>query len=195
MHAQNQWELSKDKKGIKVYLKQSDSLKIKEYRAEMSIKASVEDVQAAILNVKNLPKWNYKTEKAVLIKKINTNELLVHMYLDFPWPLKNRDNVSHISVITSAGGSVEIKIEAYNGDEVPVQKDYVRMHNFSGYWLLTPNGKYVDIVQQMYGDLEGDLPSWIINAQITKAPYNTFLNLRELLKKDRLYLQKKINNE
>jgi hypothetical protein len=59
-----------------------------------------------------------------------------------------------------------------------VQQGFLRMINFKGYWLLEQQGNMLKITHQMHGDPGGNLPSWFINSTITRAPYYTFLALK-----------------
>lgn len=179
-HAQ-QWEIKKDKNGIKVYTRQFDSSKIKEYKAVALIKTSLEKAVKVITDGNNLWKWNYKTSSSKTIKLLSENEFVFWMENDLPWPVKNRDIISRIKVAYQENGTAVIDISPETTHVFPSEGNIIRIKNFKGYWQLVPRGDYVEITQQLYGDPEGKLPNWLINSVIITAPYHTFLNLKEIL--------------
>ena len=176
-----QWELNKDRNGVKVYTRQSDAAKLKEYKAVVLAKSSVEKALKIITDGDNLWKWNHKTAESKTIKTISDSEFVFWMKNNLPWPVKNRDLVSRIKVSHQEDGTVIISIAPETTYSVPVDSNSIRLKNFKGHWLLVPKGEYVEITQQLYGDPEGFLPAWIVNTFITNAPYYTFLNLKEIL--------------
>ncbi len=176
-----EWELKKDKKGIKIYVRQSESSKLKEYKAVMLIKTSMDKALKILTDGNNLWKWNHRTVESKIIKTISENEFIFWMKNNLPWPLKNRDHVSRIKVIHEERGSITMHINPETTHPVPQVKNTIRIKNFRGYWLLIPQGEYLEITHQLYGDPAGSIPAWVMNSVITSGPYNSFLNLKELL--------------
>ncbi|NER14310.1 lipid-binding protein [Leptobacterium flavescens] len=180
VYSQN-WNLKRDKKGIKVYTRKLDSSKINEYKAVMLVDSKVENVLNTITDGDNLWKWNYKTPESKKLKTISNTEYIFWMKNDLPWPLKNRDNVSHINVIPLNGGGYRIDINPDRSGILPPKDNTIRIVNFKGYWLIEPVGRLVKVTQQLYGDPGGSLPSWLLNSMLVAAPYHTFLDLKRLL--------------
>ena len=180
VHAQ-EWELKRDKKGIKVYVRQSESSGIREYKAVMLVKTSVDAVLKILTDGDDLWKWNYRTVESRTVKTISDNEFVIWIKNNLPWPIKNRDHVSRVKVSYNENGSVIMTIDPETTYTVPEVSNSIRIEKFKGYWSLVPQGDYVEITQQLYGDPEGGIPTWLINSVIANAPYNSFLNLKEIL--------------
>lgn len=183
IHAQ-EWELKRDKNGIKIYTRTLDSTRINEYKAIAVVKTSLEKALATILDGDNLWKWNYKTTESKIIKKRTSDEWVFWMKTDMPWPIKDRELVSRIQIHRPENPqqpSVQIDITPETEYLLPETTGNIRIVRFKGHWLLTQHGDYVEIIQQLYGDPNGNIPPWLVNMLITNAPYNTFYNLKTIL--------------
>ena len=176
-----QWELKKDKNGIKIYIRQLENLEVKEYKAVTLVKTTADRALKLITDGDNLWKWNYKTSESKIIKTISENEFVFWIKNDLPWPIKNRDLVARVKASYQQDGIITIAISPEDTYTIPEDENAVRIKKFSGRWLVVPQGEYVEITQQLYGDPGGNLPSWIVNAMLTTAPYRTFLNLKTIL--------------
>jgi len=178
LSAQKEWSLKKDKNAIKIYTKPVASSKIKAYKAEMTVKSSLDTVKDVIIDGDQLSVWNYKAIDSKLLEKSSENNCLIWMALDLPWPLRNRDFVAQLELNNVSEHTIRIDIIAAS-EKYEIQEDYLRMIDFKGYWLLEQQGDKVKITQEMFGDPAGNLPSWFVNSTITRAPYYTFLSLKE----------------
>ncbi len=180
-NAQNPWKLKKDKNGVQVFVRNVDSSKIKEYKAVTQINTSVEQALSIILDGNRLADWNYKTSESKTIRKITDDEYIFWMKNDLPWPVKNRDNVTHVKVNKISKDSIRVDLAPDRTNAVPEMDGMIRVTNFKGFWLVSQKGDKVEVIQQLYGDPKGNLPSWILNSVLTTAPYRSFLNLKSLL--------------
>ena len=157
--------------------------KIKQYRAITTVDQSLEKVVNTILDADKIKEWNYKTTESYLIKKESDSIHYIYMYNDLPWPVLNRDFISKLTVTSISEKSIKIIIEPGDNSLVPEKDGVIRMSEFKGYWLIESlNGK-TKITQEIYGNPEGNLPSFFVNSTLVAAPYNTFLKLREILSK------------
>lgn len=177
-----EWELKKSKNGIKVYTRSLDSTKINEYKVVLVTETSVEKALQVITDGDNLWKWNHKTSKSKTVKKLSDNEYIFWMKNDLPWPVKNRDNISHVRVAKIPSG-YWIDILPGPKDSVPSEDGTIRITNFKGHWSIIQKGEKVQITHQLYGDPEGSLPAWLLNSVLISAPFHSFSDLKELLEK------------
>lgn len=181
---QDSWELKKTEQDIKVYTRAKDSSAIKEYKVTMSLTASKEAILATIIDAENIKNWNYKTTESSLIKKEGDSVFYIYMYNDLPWPVTNRDFISKLTINRPQENTITIAIVPGADTLVKRRKGVIRMTKFKGTWLLkeTSSGT-TEITQQIHGEPEGNLPLFIINSTLVTAPFNTFLKLKEILKK------------
>jgi hypothetical protein len=179
-YSQNDWELKKNYDGIKVYTRKTNKSSVKEFKAVMLLKTSMTSLIGKITDAKGLKNWNYRTTKSRLLERISDNESIVYMYNDFPWPLKNRDHISKLTVLNIDPATVKIKITSVP-NMIPEYDDAIRIEEFSGYWLLENTNNGIRVTQQMHGEPKGNVPSVIINATLAKAPLYSFKKLKKHL--------------
>ena len=180
--ANNDWELSKDKDGIKIYTRQTETSKIKEFKALTTIKAGVDELVGVLRDIEHYPGWISDIKKAEVLKRVGENELYYHLEIAVPWPMSNRDIPLHWKVIKNdSDGSAKIVVSGK--PEYLDEKDgIVRMPKAAGLWQFTPleNG-ITEIRYQFLGDPGGSIPSWIVNMMLVDGPFNTLSNLKEKL--------------
>ncbi len=177
---QKPWELALNKNEIKVYVRKVDTTNIKEYKAIMNVKSPMDSVINKILDVKNLKNWNYKVKTAVLIKKTSDSSWIFYMQNDFDWPIKDRDHISRV-VLQKKKNECVITLTPEN-KLIKENPNFIRVKNFKGTWVLKKiNDKQTQVMQQLLGDPESNVPSFIINSLLVKAPYETFVAMRNQL--------------
>jgi hypothetical protein len=96
--AQNEWKLSTDKEGIKVYTSEVASSKIKAIKVTCNLAAKPSALVALLLDVESAPEWIYHTKSSKLIKQVSPSELYYYSEVAVPWPVENRDFVAHLMV-------------------------------------------------------------------------------------------------
>lgn len=179
-YSQNDWELKKNEDGIKVYTRKTNKSSVKEFKAVMLLKTTMTSLVDKITDAKGLKNWNYRTTKSRLLERISDNESIVYMYNDFPWPVKNRDHISRLTLLNIDPSTVKIEITSVP-NIVPEYDNAIRIEEFSGFWLLEKTNKGVLVTQQMHGEPKGNVPSVIINATLAKAPLYSFKRLKKHL--------------
>lgn len=177
---QRVWELTLDKEGIKVYTRKTDSVAVKEYKVTMKVKAPIDTVLKKVLDIKNLKYWSYRIAESELVKKINDSTWIFYIHNDIEWPVKDRDHVSKVQLL-KRNEDYTILLTPYN-NFVREKKDVVRLTKFRGVWTLKKlDSNHTQVTQQLYGDLDSNIPSFLINLMLTKAPFRTFKNMRAQL--------------
>jgi hypothetical protein len=176
-----EWNLEKEKDGIKVYTRQLEGRKIKEFKAETTINANIDVLEAILRDVPNYVDWIDKLKFAEIIETVNEDEFYVYSEANIPWPFENRDGVS-FDKITKNELNGEIIISTLGVvDKMPEVKGVVRMPESEGYWMLKPkDSAQTDIIYQFYGDPGGGIPEWVINAFLVDSPLKTIANLKEI---------------
>jgi len=86
--AQNNWELSKDQNGIKVYTRNSDSSAFKSVKVEAVLEGTPGKLTDILMGIERNIKWVYNTKTLRLIKRYNPNELLYYAETSLPWPMR-----------------------------------------------------------------------------------------------------------
>uniref|UniRef100_UPI0037DC3AD9 START domain-containing protein n=1 Tax=Zhouia sp. PK063 TaxID=3373602 RepID=UPI0037DC3AD9 len=174
--------MKKDKNGIKVYTRTLDSTKFNEYKAVMQVKAPLDSVLKTITDGNELVKWCAYTSDSKVLETINKNQYILWVKNDMPWPIKNRDHVSIVTIKHQKNGDITIDLDPETAKFKPdPESSTIRITNFKGQWLLHPQNNTIEITQQLYGDPNGTLPAWLVNSMLVNAPYHSFEKLKELL--------------
>lgn len=179
-YAQTDWELKKNEDGIQVYTRELGKSSIKEFKVVSVFQTNMSSIIDKITDAENLKNWNYRTTKSKLLERVSDSVFVVYMYNDFPWPIKDRDHVSKLVLLKESDSTVKINITSLF-QKVPKDNNTIRIEEFSGFWLIEKIDDGVRVTQQMHGEPKGNVPSVIINATLTKAPFNTLKNLKTVL--------------
>tara|TARA_B100001013_G_C24606435_1_gene441186 strand:+ start:694 stop:1305 length:612 start_codon:yes stop_codon:yes gene_type:complete len=118
---------------------------------------SMESISSIIEDVENYP--------SVFKRILKTNTLekdIVHVMLDMPLFLSNRDYV--IQYIKSKNQNTwEFTFNAVKHIDAPEKNNYVRLVNAAGKWKLVPKNKNETTVSYTWnGELLGDFPSFAL---------------------------------
>jgi hypothetical protein len=182
--AQNDWKLSVEKEGIKVYTSIVPESQIKAVKVECDLNTTPSQLVAVIMDINSATDWVYHVKSARLIKQVSPSELYYYSEVSLPWPVANRDFVAHLTVSRDpASKVVTIDGPAVQG-YVPVKKGVVRVDNSFGRWVITPVGANLVHVQYMiHTDPGGSIPAWMVNIFATDAPLKIFEGLKVQLQK------------
>ncbi len=182
--AQSDWKLHSSKDGIQVYTKNVPKSPFKALKTVCNIETSLSRLTAVLLDVKNTKDWVYATRVCSLLKQTSPSELFYYSEVSLPWPASNRDFIIRIAVSQDPKTKALTVIAENKPDYVPGKKGIVRIQQSEAHWLITPlaNG-FVKVEYTMAVDPGGLLPAWLVNMFVSKGPYQTFVKLREQVKK------------
>lgn len=182
--AQNDWKLSADKEGVKIYTSIVSDSKIKAVKVECDLNTTPSQLVAVVMDINSATDWVYHVKSAKLIKQVSPSELYYYSEVSLPWPVANRDFVAHL-IVTQDPASKVVTIDgpAVQGF-VPVKKGVVRVDNSFGRWIITPVGTgQVHVQYTIHTDPGGAIPAWLVNIFATDAPLKIFEGLKVQLQK------------
>lgn len=173
------WELAKDKNDIQVYLKEVPNSALKAYKVTTTLSNTSDKVKGLILDVENYDKWMHNTYDPKIISS-GEQGILMHAKIAAPWPVKDRDNVVLLEMKPKENG---FKVNFINKpDDIPDSSDHIRMEGLTGYWEVVDKDGKVIITQYVHADPGGSIPAWLANSTVISTPFETFSNLKEMLK-------------
>jgi hypothetical protein len=184
VYAQDDWELQKDKNGLKIYTKDLDNSKFKQIKVECILDGTLDRFDAIIRDVNNHKNWVYSTKQSYLVKQVNSNEILYYTETSLPWPLSNRDVIIKMDIARDSVANTET-VNTKNVNGILAEKSgLVRVAELSTLWQVKSAGdNKISILYYFTTDPSGSLPAWMVNSFATKGPYETFTSLAALLKK------------
>lgn len=177
----SKWTLAKDKDDVKVYTRQAEGSKIKEFKAVTTVNTNIKTLETLIDKVNEYPDWQANIESSMVLKKVDQNAKYIYYTTDVPWPIKDRDIVLQSKKTVSENGTVVYEIFS-SPDYIKEKEDFLRIRAAKGKWQLVPmEGDKIEITYQFYGDPAGNLPNWLINMFVVDGPFETLRNLKGLV--------------
>ncbi|MDA0280788.1 MAG: START domain-containing protein [Proteobacteria bacterium] len=176
--------MKKDENGIQVYTRSVDGYSYKAIRSVVHLEETrLSSVVSLIRNSKDCPGWSDSCVSATIIEWVSELENYVHTITDLPWPVQDRDLVSHVIwqqdpetlVVTMQGNATRGKLEENEG--------VVRLTEAQINWELTAlENSVVKVVLEAHINPASLLPSWITNMLLVDSPYSSMEGLRERVK-------------
>lgn len=180
-YTQSDWELQKDKKGIKVWTKDYPDSKFKQFKATTQIEAELRNVVAVFLDIENMGIWYDRVEKVTMVEKISEMEGTYMIDFELPWPV--RDRISAVRATLSHDPKTNVvTVKTRYEDGIIKDSDRLVVTDIHSEWILTPvEGGFVDIFHKGYMHPAGTLPSWIANSGVKEGPVKTLTALKKVL--------------
>ncbi|WP_321926169.1 START domain-containing protein [Burkholderia sp. BCC1998] len=174
--AQDGWSLARQADGIRVYVRNVDGSPLREFRGEVQIRATSDDVVKVLRDADAYRQWMPDVAASELLKATDTEQF---HYLDnkAPWPVSNRDGIYHFTYTKAGDGAVTVRVEAVP-DYLPLREGKVRIPQAKGQWKLVPDAEGVKVTYQMHASPGGAIPDWLANRTVVDTPYGTLKALR-----------------
>jgi len=165
--------------GIRVYSRHSEISRFNDLKIEMDLPGTVSQLGDILIDVEKYPQWAYGTKTCVLVKKVNSREVIYYSEIEVPWPATNRDFYANFKLTYDSSGRslnvVSVGLKNYQ----PNKKDLVRIPLSRGLWnISTISNKKIHLVYILQLDPGGSVPTWVLNLFATKGPLETFENLK-----------------
>lgn len=186
-HAQNNCVLQKDQDSIKVFTCHSSESRFKTIKATFTVDATYADLEKTLLDITHYTEWQYNTVEAKILKTINDREIIYYTQISAPWPVSNRDMIVHFKTQQQQPGAKD-KIIITNGepDFIPHKPDLVRVPSSKATWIIKELGKErLSIIYSIEIDPGGSVPAWMVNMVCAEAPYVSFKNLKDRMRRSK----------
>jgi len=132
------------------------------------------------------PNWVYRCGESTILKKISDTEMIHRQSVIAPWPVDNRDFVVDVKLHQDKKTKIITIHSKAIPDYIPPKNNHVRIKEFRALWILTPlsNG-IVNVEYQLLVNPGGNVPAWLVNLAVIDGPYETTLNMKEWIKKEK----------
>lgn len=181
-----EWELKKDKGGIKVYVRDQIGSNIKELKFSTTIEASLSTIAAVLAHVEGFDSWSYGAKGSRVVKKVSDAENYYYTEVDFPWPFDDRDLVLH-SKIWQDKKTLALHSKTTSVHWMEKKKDdFVRIEKCEINWTFMPLGNgMVKVDYRLNSDPGGSIPDWMVNLAADQGPIKTMVMFKEMLLKEK----------
>jgi len=175
------WKLAKSGEGVEVYTRSTEGKKTKEFKAQTIVDYDLDAVARLLDDVEGYNKWQDNCEVSKLVERIDENELVGRYTSPTPWPFSDRDVVLRMRKETQPDGSLKYALESAP-NAYPRDNDFVRIEEAGGFWVVRPAGpNQTEIIYEFYAEPGGNVPNWLVNMFIVQGPYNSFVQMKEVL--------------
>ena len=184
VHAQDNWELRRNEKGITIYSRQVG--KLVELHLQTEFDATPNHIIAQLLNIPHYSDWVYGNKRSVVVKKINDHDIIYFTEAHLPWPVQDRDLVVELTISQpTANNPLIIQAKSIEGI-LPPKPHFIRIPYSLATWRLTPATEGKTKIDYTFSvDPGGSIPGWLVNWTIATGPYKSFLKLRDMIKAEK----------
>jgi hypothetical protein len=178
------WNLKKEKDGIKIYIRSIEGSSFDEFKGITTIeKSSLTEVLKVILDVENYENLFPDCMNPKILKQDGNYYDIHYIQTKGPFPVKDRDSVfEQKTQIGSNGKNAKVTLRPLP-DFIPEVEDMIRIREGSGFWELEEDySNNVKVIYQFHGEPGGEIPAWLANSFVVSHPFETLKNLRNRLK-------------
>jgi hypothetical protein len=181
--SQGKWELKKSENGIEVYTRTPLTGNLKELRVVCELATTKTQLIKVLQDIKHYNNWVYSTRKTNLLRIVNPQQIIYYSVSHLPWPLKDRDLIVELSILPdSVANRFQIQAKSLP-DYLPQNPDFVRVPYSLALWkVVVVNDHMLKIDYTFSVNPGGSIPAWLVNTTLSIGPYNSFMNLRSVLK-------------
>lgn len=180
------WQKRKHHKGIEVYSRKTANSNFRELKAVVTIKTSLNSIVALLYDWDSYPEWVYRCGESKTLRKISATEIIHYQSVVAVWPAQDRDFVVNIKYSQDEKTKVITMRSSCNADYTPEIEHYVRIKELKATWTLIPlKDGTVQLTYQLLVHPGGSVPAWIVNMAAIDGPYETMLNLKEWVMKEK----------
>lgn len=176
IHAQGNWQLAKNKSGIRVFTGAIPGSEYHAFKAEMSVPETQAEIVKILQDVEKYPEWFAFTASAKRISQSSEEQVMI-LETDYPWPYANECMQYNMQFVKTQSGGLKITISGSNKN---TNCKYA-MKKAIGYILLEQVDGNSSITYYFHSEPSQNIPAWLINPRIHELPYQTFIALRKRL--------------
>ncbi len=192
------WQLVKNKDGIKIFTRAVKGSDYKAFRGVVKIQASFDNLLAIMADTRTNCQWMHQCGKPTVLRQVSFTERYIYQVNYLPAPLWNRDIIMHsIARANKRGDVVTIDLKAVPNycdyrklracrklSQRKAGERYVRIKQARGYFKLRKlSNALVEVTWQMHADPGGELYGWMANLNLVEIPFSTLKGLKNFVKK------------
>lgn len=182
----NTWQIKKYENGIAVYSRKTVDSDFRELKSVVYIKTSLNSIVALINDRETYPQWVYKCSECRILKKVSDTELIHYQTVEAPWPATDRDFVVNIKISQNETTKVVTITSTSTPYYIPEKPNRVRITKISARWDLVPfKDGLVQVNYQLFVHPGGYVPAWLVNMAAIDGPYETMVNFKQLVFKEK----------
>lgn len=176
------WRLVSERNGIRVYRQDDDDARIRTFRGVTRFPiANPASLEALLNDYPAIPRWMHFISNGAELSRTDYLHRKLLFTTELPWPLSDRDVVTHLVVTQTSERSVSIS--AKHDPAAAKQPGYVRIPELDGRldFVFFPDTREVEATYEIVMDPGGNIPAWAANIVLKDTPYFTLLKLQRIV--------------
>lgn len=174
------WNLIKEKDGIKVYTRKEKGENLKSFRGEAIFNTTFEKISSKLGTKNNFEWWDEDIRDERIIDIVEDEYILYYLMYPLPWPLSSRDLCAKSNIVIDNKNRRKLISAEPIPTAVPKRKGCIRITRFNQYWDVQEiNDHQVSVILEGFVDPAGSVPAWIYNMVITETPLKVMKALRK----------------
>jgi hypothetical protein len=181
---ESEWELRKNKNGIKIYTKEREDTHIYMYKVVTSFAASPEKIYRQVVDFRENLKYMELVDSLKSLDHRKDKRYRNYMHFDMPWPVNNREMIMEMKVQFSQNG---IYLESNNVEGVLQNNEgTIPIKDFREKWKIEEdmNGNKSKITVTGWVNPGGAIPVWVVNLFSARTPYRFISGIIQELRKE-----------
>ncbi|WP_314926232.1 START domain-containing protein [Aeromonas piscicola] len=175
------WQLQTGEAGILLWTRAHPPGAFLALRLEMNVAAPPSALLAVLHDTARHQEWLPQSLEVRVLAKPAPDEDLVYTRLSAPWPVQERELITHSRLRRNADCSLQLTVWAAP-DALPPYPGRVRIQASEGRWEALPQLNGTTLVRlETYTNPGDSLPSWLINPIATQAALDSFRAIRRLM--------------
>lgn len=176
--ANDNWKPEIQKDGVQIYTKIVEDSALKAFKGIIEIDKPKQVVMDIVSNVNSWSEWVPDVVESTIVERSEKKQIY-YVKSDLPWPIRDRDGAYCFDFVYDSDTSSDIYKVSAVPDAVPLKQKVIRILKAAGEWTFTEiEPARTKVSYKMHVEPGGTLPSWIINASVTKTPFDTLVNLK-----------------
>jgi hypothetical protein len=175
------WNLKRDRDSVQVYTRNVDGSPYDAIRATTIMEnIRLSSLVALIMDVEACPNWADRCAESSIHEYISETEQMIYSLNDLPFPVKNRDVLTHTKWSQDPETYAVYLISNATTGIIEEVKGRLRLTEASVSWNFIPqaNGS-IQVVNEAHINPGSALPGWIINMLLVETPFETMKAFRE----------------
>jgi uncharacterized protein YndB with AHSA1/START domain len=185
------WRLQQETDAVRYFEREHPGSAIPEFRAEVRIRASLQDVMNVLTDFASHPNWIHRLASTSVIRTVGFAEAYLYQVVDLPL-IADRDMLVHGRIVpVEPGEHVVLELEAapdYCEDktiqacEAAKRSGLVRVRQLSGTFdIRRVDPDRVEVSWQQHLDPGGAVPAWATRLMLKDVPIESLRNLKALV--------------
>lgn len=181
-YSQMGWTLIEEEEGIRLYESNIRNDTLRKFMAVFTVKASVKTCVNILYNTEFHTSFMDGMKSSELIRYYNEKSLIFYQIIDLPWPIPNRDMVTHaVFDHTPNFGTVTVNLQSSNNEKELTFMTRVNVPERE--WSFSSNGEHSTDAIYRYHTNPSNFPSLLEDTFTIDGPMKMMARFRELAAK------------